>query len=71
MSCTRAISKMFSNALTTSNSALLIWWPYTWQNVSHEVGNEPHKHKPLPILCLCFLFVHHSHYHPVTNHVGS
>jgi hypothetical protein len=41
MSCTRAISRMFSNAFTTSNSAVLNLGPYTSQNVFREAGNEP------------------------------
>jgi hypothetical protein len=40
MSCTRAISKMFSNTLTTSSSSVSNWGPYILQNVSREVGNE-------------------------------
>jgi hypothetical protein len=40
MSCTRAISNMFSNTLTTSSSVLLNYGPYTLRNVSREVGNE-------------------------------
>jgi hypothetical protein len=40
MSCTRAISKMFSNTLMTSSSAVSNWGSCTLQNVSHEAGNE-------------------------------
>jgi hypothetical protein len=60
MSCTRAISKIFSNALTTFRSVVLNWGPYTLQNVPREAGNEsifPHTNllDTLPILHVRFL----------------
>jgi hypothetical protein len=72
--CIKPIQKIISNAHITFSSAMLNWGPYTPQNVSPQMGNDPifcNKNvfgtSPNPMFVFFFLFTTTT----ITNHMAS